>query len=332
MAHLVESLFSVNVVPWHGLGKILKDYPTVDEAMIHSGLTWEVEKVPVKFSQSDGQVVEMPNQFVLRRSDNDLGLGVVGKDYEIYQNQEMWSFIREFMDNHSADLETAGSLKEGRKTWVLATGGAFEPVAGDTHLMYFLFSNSFDGSQSIQVAFTPVRVVCNNTINMALKGNPHVYKVRHTKSAQSYLGEVQEALRLAGKYQANLVETLKWFASVPVRDQNVAEFVTQILFPEKVVSIGKKVSKRTENNRNKAIQDFMDLYFGAGAGVGQIGTGYGLLNAITEYADHVMPSRGQDERDRKENKFSSVVSGAAYRFKNQAIADVTDYLKKAVNN
>jgi phage/plasmid-like protein (TIGR03299 family) len=340
MAHLVEGMFSVNEVPWHGLGNILTDYPTVDEAMIHSGLTWKVEKIPAYYQVPESDLLghvgmefkKVPGQFVLRRGDNHSALGIVGKDYEIYQNSEMWDFIKEFMENHDAKLETAGSLKMGRKTWVLATGGQFEPVAGDTHLMYFLFSNSFDGSSSIQIAFTPVRVVCSNTINMAIKGAPHVYKVRHTKSSKSYLGEVQEALRLAGKYQHSLVEALEWFASVPVRDQNVVEFVTQKLFPEKVVKIESARSKRAENNRTKAINTFMDLYYGSGAGVGQVGTGYGLFNAITEYADHTMTTRGQDERDRKENKFSSVISGAAHRFKNKAINDMTEYLKVAVNN
>lgn len=337
MAHLVESMFSVNEVPWHGLGQILKDYPTVDEAMIHSGLTWEVRKEPVyfkPFAENDELTdifSKMPNQYVLVRSDNQKGLGVVGKDYEIYQNKEMWDFIRTFKDNHNVNLETAGSLKAGRKVWVLAKGENFT-ANGDDHKLFFLFSNSFDGSQSIQVAFTPVRVVCNNTINMALKGNPHVYKVRHTRSSKGYLKEVQEALRLAGNYGHGLKEALEWFASKPVRDQNVVEFVTQVLFPEKVVKIETARSKRAENNRNKAINTFMDLYYGAGAGVGQIGTGYGVLNAVTEYADHVMTTRGQDERDRKENKFSSVISGAAYRFKNKAITDLTTYLDKAVNN
>jgi phage/plasmid-like protein (TIGR03299 family) len=328
-------MFSVNEVPWHGLGRILRDYPDIEEARQNSGLIWEVEKTPVLYKIGDYEsapVNTMDNQFVLKRTDNNKALGVVGKDYEIYQNSEMWDFIQEFMGNHDVQLETAGSLKMGRKTWVLASGGVFEPVAGDSHVMYFLFSNSFDGSSSIQIAFTPVRVVCANTINMAIKGAPHVYKVRHTRSSKSYLGEVQEALRLAGRYQSSLVEALGWFASVPVRDQNVVEFVTQYLFPEKVVKIESAKSKRTENNRNKAIDTFMGLYYGSGAGVGLGGTGYGLLNAVTEYADHTMTTRGQDERDRKENKFSSVISGAASRFKNKAIADMTEYLKVAVNN
>lgn len=336
MAHEVETMFSVNEVPWHGLGKILVDYPTVDEAMIHSGLTWEVTKRPVFFQPYGdaypGNYAKMENQFVLTRSDTNAGLGVVGKDYTVYQNSQMWDFIRTFLSNHGAKLDTAGSLKMGRRTWVLAKGDSFSPIGDDTVELYFLFSNSFDGSQSIQVAFVPVRVVCQNTLNMAITGSQGVYRVRHTASSVNYLDEVQEALRLAGKYTGNLVDALQWFASVPVRDQNVVEFATQILFPEKVVKIETARSKRTETNRAKAIDTFMELYYGVGAGVGLPGTGYGLFNAITEYADHYMTSRGQDDRDRSENKFSSVISGSAHRFKNKAIADMTSYLKVAVNN
>lgn len=336
MAHLVETMFSVREVPWHGLGKILRDYPTVDQAQIASGLTWEVKKAEVCYTAElalDGGFIEkkMEKQYVIYRSDNGNGLGVVGKDYEIYQNSEMWDFIRDFKAIHHVELDTAGSLKSGKKTWVLAKNPHKVSIINDDDIeLYFLFNNSFDGSQSIQIAFVPVRVVCNNTLNMAIKGTPNVYKVRHTKGAKGYLDELQEAMKVASNYGMKLIEVLQHFANKPVAEQTVAEFVTQKLFPEPKKSEDEKAS-RAQTIRDNAIQTFMELYFnGAGTEIpGVKGTYYGLYNAITEYADHAMGTRGTNDLERSENKFSSVVNGAAYRFKNAATNELLSYLKAA---
>jgi len=326
MAHEIykdDRMFSGRDVPWHGLGQLLKDYPTIEEAKEASGLIWEVEPRPVKFEGLNG-VNELLGYSVLMRKDTGLGLGVVGSRYEVYQNEEMWKYIESFAQECNMNLETAGSLKHGRKTWVLAKAkNGIEPVKGDKVDYFFLFSNSFDGSTPIRVAFTPVRVVCNNTLSLALNGTENFYSVRHTSSASGYLEEVLTALKLSVKYELTLKEMFNHFVEAKISDQDVEEFVKNKLFPSPKKE-EEKTSTRAETIREKNIDNVISLYqSGAGTDIkGVKGTAYGLMNAVAEYADHEMRTRGTDDLNRKENKFSSIMGGSAQRLKQTATLEI----------
>jgi phage/plasmid-like protein (TIGR03299 family) len=218
-------------------------------------------------------------------------------------------------------LETAGSLKNGRNTWVLArSGNGLEVVSGDKINSYFLFHNSFDGYSPIRVAFVKVRVVCQNTLNMALHGAPNTYKVRHTASAAARMEEVISALKLAAKYGEEMETVFGHFVEAKVAEMDVEGFIREKLFPPPRLLEGEEETKRSKNLRKKKADTVLGLYeSGAGTEIkGVKGSVYGVLNAVVEYADHIMRTRGADEIIRKENKFASVMGGTALEFKDRA--------------
>lgn len=178
MPTCVESMFNVGETPWHKKGITLYEPPqTSEEAIKHAGLAWEVKKIPI--FAPDGQ--EIDGYFGVQRSDNNSILGVVGKDYEPMQNTQAFGFFDPLLEDQYAAYETAGSIDEGKIVWVLAkviTDGKFDAVKGDEVHKYLLLSNSHDGSSAINIKFTPVRVVCKNTLNFALSKGDST-KIRH---------------------------------------------------------------------------------------------------------------------------------------------------------
>lgn len=334
MAHELEAndqMFSVKEIPWHGLGTILKKTPNIKEAIVASGLSWNVsvKKMIVPMMINDEfKSVSVPNNYAVVRDDDHTVIGVVGNRYEPYQNSEMWGFIEEFQNQSGIKLETAGSLRAGKTTWVLAKNGTNEYVSKDPVEEFFLFRNSFDGSSPISVMFTNVRVVCNNTLSMAIKGAKNIFNVRHTANASERIKDVQDALGLRTRYQTAVnaaMETLVKFPMSPIETQN---FIETVIFPEpKTIKKGKKYgeftiiedggTQRAQTTRINNVDTILNLVEdGKGADiVGVKGTAYGLYNALTEWADHkktvkVMPGRIEDEV-----RFENAFYGTGAKFK-----------------
>jgi len=164
MAHEIESMVYVGETPWHGLGKKIPESKklSICEAIAAAGLDWKVEKRHL-FTEYCG----IPSHFAVCRSTDNQVLGLVGLDYTPLQNSEAFSWFQPFLDTQMATIETAGSLKSGQKVWVLAkildSQGSLN---GDRVDHYILLSNAHDGSIPVRVGFTPIRVVCNNTLTM----------------------------------------------------------------------------------------------------------------------------------------------------------------------
>lgn len=343
MAHEItefDDMFSVRETPWHGLGTILADHPTIDEAIIASGLDWKAQIEPMIVQRTIGEgdtqcTLDIPvdDQFAVVRQDKNIVLGVVGGRYQIYQNDEMWAFITEFQRQSGIKLETAGSLKMGRTTWVLAKHNGFEAVSGDPIEEYFLFRNSFDGSSPISVTFTNIRVVCQNTLTMALKGARNLFNVRHTASAENQIKEVQMALGLRIKYQERVQETIAMLTKRSMTANQSEAFLGDVIFPLKqkiVQTVGNgdivhslaEATQRASTVRTNKISAVMELVeSGAGTDIkGVKGTAWGTYNALTEWADHEKSIRVVGGRDTKEIKFENAFFGTGAKFK----ADVLD--------
>ena len=305
MAHGIESddnMLSVRVPPWHGLGTVLPDHPDVDEAKRVSGLFWSVRMSPCRFGDLD---LPVPKRFVVRE-DTNRPLGVVGPQYVPYQNDQMWEFIETFKERSGAQIETAGSLFHGACVWVLLTNGQLEYLEGDPITSHFLFRHSFDGSSAIQCLFTDVRVVCNNTLSMAVRGATNIYSVRHTKGAEDRLAEVDKAMEFRFQYQERMTQAMGQLLHFPVPEQMVKPLLEEI-YPSTPEAEG-----RGETLRQAKIGEIMALYnTGAGADLpGVRGTGYGVLNAIAEHTDHhkrVVRS-GRSLGDLRASRFLSIVA------------------------
>jgi phage/plasmid-like protein (TIGR03299 family) len=349
MAHEItehDNMFSVREVPWHGLGTIIDDHPTIEEAIVASGLDWEaeIEKMVVQriIGNDDAQVtIDIPvqDQFAVVRKDKNIVLGVVGNRYQIYQNAQMWQFIDEFQRQSGIKLETAGSLKMGRTTWVLAKNGSIEAVNGDPIEEYFLFRNSFDGSSPISVLFTNIRVVCNNTLTMALKGARNLFNVRHTASAEDQIKEVQKALGLRIKYQERVQEVVEMLTKKAMSATQTENFLGEVIFPEpkrivqtveegEIVHSLQDAHQRGITVRKNKIDAVLNLVEeGAGADIkGVKGTAWGVYNALTEWADHDKPIRLVKGRDSKEVRFENAFFGTGSQFKADSLNALVEHV------
>jgi phage/plasmid-like protein (TIGR03299 family) len=184
MAHLVENMFSVKEVPWHGLGNIIQDAPTTEEVLKLAGLNWSVSKQQLELN---GKKVD---QFAIVRDSDSSVLGFCGKRYEPIQNQSILNFFEPFAKSGLVDFETAGSLKDGQKVWIMARlkSAEMDIVKGDAVRKYLMFSSGHDGFTASAVGFTPVRIVCANTLAMAHSDSQSkLMRVFHSKKATENL-------------------------------------------------------------------------------------------------------------------------------------------------
>lgn len=307
MAHAFESGFFTRVPAWHRLGTVIQDAPTVEDGIRLAGLDWEVEERPLYYPLSRGLQGCIPNRKALVRPTDDMPLGVVGDKYQPLQNLSAFSFFNPFIENGFATLDAAGSLKAGRRVWVLAKvkDARREVVSGDDITGYLLLSNSHDGSQAVRVQFTTIRVVCMNTLSSAHQRGDTQFenclKVRHTRGLQVALDAIQKAVDLTAQTFTFTVEAYQALAARRIISNNLKEYVREVFAYNGV------------HHKNGLPQcwDSIEDAFENGPGAtlpGVYGTYWGAYNAVTHWIDHV---RGKDEGNRLDSAWFG--SGASLR-------------------
>lgn len=223
MAHEVENIMYVGEAPWHKLGRKFEVPPSLEEALVAAGLNWTVSTEPL-FSGS-GEEVEA---LLTRRSSDKSILGVVGPNYTPLQNTEAFEFFRPFIDEKAAAIETAGSLRQGKRVWVLAKINRDPMVikGSDVVEKYVLLSNSHDGTLAVRVGFTPVRVVCNNTLTMAINSEASkLIRIKHTKNVVSNLESVQEIMNLADSEFEATAEQYRLLTMKDINSKDLEKYV-----------------------------------------------------------------------------------------------------------
>ena len=197
----VETMFSVRETPWHGLGRIIMDAPASREALELAGLDWQVESRNIY----SGTGAIIPGYRANVRSTDDAVLGVVSDRYRIVQNEEAFQFTDDLL-GEGVTYETAGSLQGGKKVWMLARLPRKYLIAGDQVEPYLVIFNSHDGSSGVKVAMTPIRVVCQNTLNLALNTAKRSWTARHTENVLLRVQDARETLQLdSNKLYENIV-------------------------------------------------------------------------------------------------------------------------------
>jgi len=197
----VETMFSVRETPWHGLGRIIMDAPASREALELAGLDWQVESRNIY----SGTGALIPGYRANVRSTDDAVLGVVSDRYRIVQNEEAFQFTDDLL-GEGVTYETAGSLQGGKKVWMLARLPRKYLIAGDQVEPYLVIFNSHDGSSGVKVAMTPIRVVCQNTLNLALNTAKRSWTARHTENVLLRVQDARETLQLdSNKLYENIV-------------------------------------------------------------------------------------------------------------------------------
>lgn len=343
MAHEIyendNMVSAAHKVPWHGLGIVLDHNPTPKEAQEVAGLTWTVRKEPVYYRMPaiDGvsRIMKVPGSFAVVRNDNQQPLGLVGKDYLPYQNNELFNFMETFCQTTNAKMETAGSLRNGKIVWALSTNGTLEYVDGDPIDQYFLFKNSFDGSTNIEICFTNVRVVCNNTLTAALRQAKNIWRIRHTSNLHEQVELAKEAVLGRQRYEEALGAIMRKMASMPVSGKEAGMLVNQIVRnqikdTEELVADQKlsEIEEQLTAYQQKTADKILELHeSGVGPNIpGVRGSVYGILQACTEYADHFKTIR-PGNRSWEEAHFESVMMGSSQDFKQRAF----DHLLKFAN-
>lgn len=332
MAHEImehDNMISVHQLPWHGLGIVLDDYPTIEEAQRLAGLNWTVRKEAVYYRtpKTDGmsRIIRVPDNFAIVRNDTNMPLGLVGNQYEPYQNDQMFAFMDQFMQQANSKIETCGSLRNGRTVWALAQAGTVEYVKNDPTNKYFLFKNAFDGSSTIEVCFTDIRVVCSNTLTAALRNTSNLWRIRHTGAMHDQLREVQQAIHHQQEHAVAMAAAMDRLVALRMTSQQVhTAFADLVVRADKDVDElqqqkGMDLLEQATNHERRVVNKLLELHeAGAGSDIpGVRGSAYGVLQAATEYADHFRIVRAGD-RELCEARFESVMMGSAHQFKTKA--------------
>lgn len=298
----VENMVSGRgVVPWHRIGTVVDGLLTAEEALTLGGLDWTVSKRPVSVPDSEGTLVGVPGQHALMRDTDDQFYGFCTDEYQIYQNAECFDFMDTLVDSGEAKYDTAGSLANGRKVFMTALVGEGFTVrdADDKIETYLLVTTSHDAKQSLVAAVATVRVVCQNTLTLALSGAKSKWTLRHKSSMSGKIAEARESLGIALKYQDAMQEEIDRLLDVEVTKDDFAAVLTNAL-PDQA------------RKKDRSLDEILGIWASEPTVVNYEGadTGYGALNAFTFWADHVKESRSDEAR------FKTVVDGDVASLRN----------------
>ncbi len=300
----VETMMYVREKPWHGLGTMVEEAPVSADALRLAGLDWTVRQEPV--FDGEGRVIRGYRANV-RDSDGSV-LGIVGERYKVVQNVDAFSFTDGLIGG-GVRYETAGSLREGRQIWLLAKMPE-RMVAGDEVEPYLCFTNSHDGSGGIKVCMTPIRVVCNNTLNLALGSARRIWTLRHTENVHDRLDEARSCLFRANEYMSGLAEYAERAAKLRLLDEDIKAILNE-LFP-----VTEKSTEREKANVERCRTEFMVCYYAPD--IEQFrGTAWGVINAASDLVTHSMPHR--NTRNYAANNWGRIMDGHAIMDKTVAL-------------
>ncbi len=313
------SFFSVQQKAWHGLGQIVTNYPTSAEAIKHAGLNYEVAKLPNTHVLPSGKSVVSKDSFYTFRTDTEEILGgKVGKDYHAVQNEEAFAFFDAIVGGGDGILyETAGALGNGERIFITAKLPGYIRVGKgeDVTEKYIFLTTSHDGSGSITAAFTPIRIVCQNTVNAALRNMSNVVRIKHTAGAKQRLEDAHKVMGLANIMSEQLEGIFNNWATVKVSDNEVKKLIQLALCPNKETF--DLLKKGAEDELSTVFKNTVDDAFSYAmmSDTQQMdttrGTLYGAYNAVTGYYQNV-----RNYKD-SEAKLQSIVMGGTAQGKSQ---------------
>lgn len=294
----VETMFYTRQKPWHGLGTQVMDAPSSKDALALAGLDWRVTQKEIL--TSDG--IPVPGfKANLRDTDNRV-LGVVTDRYRVVQNEDAFAFTDSLL-GEGVTYETAGSLQNGREAWILARLPQRYIISGDEITPYLVFMNSHDGTGAIKAAMTPVRVVCMNTLNLALETAKRSWSTNHVGDIKGKLEDARDTLLYADRYMSELGKAIDSLNRQKLSDRQVCDYINA-LFPlvDNATDTQKKNLLRMKEDVRARFYDAPDLkHVGKNA--------YRFVNAVSDFATHAKPLR--ERAGYRENLFARTVEGNA---------------------
>ena len=326
--HNINSMFYTGEKPWHGLGTKLDNAATSAQAIEAAKLDWKVSKHPL-VTTVQGEFLKVPDKYAIVREDNKKVLGVVGQVYTPLQNKSAFSFFDAVVGEKAAMYHTAGALGEGERVWILAKlPGHIRTTGEDVTEKFLLLSNSHDGTGAVTVMFTPIRVVCQNTLNVALSADANKAKMRHTLTLGSRIEEVRRTLGILNNRFTMFEELSKKMAGMPLTYNGFKNYVKDAGLLPNVKEIRPGVVEMSTRAEN--IMDDLSRLFERGKGndlPGVRGTLWAGFNAVTEYVDHFRSTRSGDGLDGVENRAKSLLFGSGATMKQAAWDKAVELVK-----
>ena len=286
---------------WHGLGQQLSPNATIEEWIKQAGMDWTVRKTKIMYhadrAQQDLRTDE--ESVMLVRSDTGARLGIVSPSYNIVQPGEVLEFFRDLVTGNGFTLDTAGTMFGGRRYWALAKVAEATVAGWDKIGGYLLLTTSADGSFASEARETTVRVVCNNTLSMAVASIPgrHHVKINHRQVFDA--AKIKSQLELGAEHFAAFHELADTMSRIKVQAEAAEEFLSTLLRPAMLTDDEDAQDTVARLRRPRGLDTMLALFDGAGLGAdgkGSRGTAWGLLNAVTEYVDHHTSAKTESHR------------------------------------
>ena len=298
----VETMFSNRQVPWHGLGTIVQEAPTSQDAIHLAGLDWIVKsrQVWVEVTAEEMAAYQKPTEHIIQnmgeglapkilrlqdehianvRDSDGSALGIVSDRYKIIQNYEAFQFTDSLIQDGVMKYETAGALNRGRTIWLLGRLEDQVRILGDDVKTYVLFINAHDGSAAVRILTTPVRVVCQNTLNMALNNYDRSWSAVHTGDMTSKLNEARRTLGMVRKYVKGVGDMVDRLANIFINPEAMDEMINNVLPIEENPSIAR------ERNIEAARDDVFNRTLASDL-VPFNDTGWAFVNAVADHLAH----------------------------------------------
>lgn len=296
MAANVETMFYTREKPWNGLGTMVAEAPNSKDALRLAGLNWKVLQEPV---YTENEELIQGYKANVRDTDRKV-LGVVTDRYKVIQNEEAFAFTDTLL-GEGVRYETVGSLQEGRRVWMLARLPREFIIGGERISPYMVFSNTHDGSGAVKTALTPIRVVCNNTLNLALRTAKRSWSMIHTGDISGKIEEAKNTLLLADEYMTALGQEFEDLRKIKLSEKQVLDYIKILLPMEENYSLLQK------RGVEKLRADMKMRYFDA-PDLKDVGNnGYRFVNAVSDFATHSTPRR--KTANYKENIFARTADG-----------------------
>lgn len=328
MAHMIDfttgkaGMAYVGETPWHGLGSALSRGASIDQWRVEAGLNWNVGRAQVLFgapsADNGASQIYKGESEVLYRDDSFAQLGIVSPSYKIVQPADVLEFFRDIVGTGGLELETAGSLDGGKKVWAMAKTGDVMCIKGQDRVEgYLLLSTSFDGSMATKAQFTSVRVVCNNTLSIATASSKGAVVVPHSSTFDARGAKVELGL-IHGAW-SKFEDEANALADRKLSNTEAMNLLFEIMEPKLAAELKSGNKVELSGIRRNQITSVFELFQGRGMGASLVaaqGTAWGMVNAVTQFVDHEISSRG----DVVNNRFRSGQFGPGAALKTQAFA------------
>lgn len=300
--HCIEEsdfLFSTREKPWHGLGIVIQEAPDSKEALKIAKLDWLVEQRKIYQQTKNGMEI-IPKLLGNFRSDTNHCLGVVTQKYKVIQNHEAFAFTDALL-GEGVRYETAGSLDNGGRVWMLAKTDKVE-ILEDIIEPFLVFTHGHDGKNSVKVSMTPVRVVCNNTLNLALNTAKRSWNTIHMGNIQDKLEEAKRTLGLSQQYMIALKDKAEEMERIKISDEGVKDFINELFKINE-----EKMSNREKNNIQLVRNNLWSVYSTTKDIQKFRGSAWGVINAVSDLVGHAEPLRRTSTY--REKNFAKIING-----------------------